>query len=278
MPKRDYREYRRKRLEKLGFLPFEADYYSQFAMKKPGMRRVVRFRARELDNARTAGIPRNLINNYIRASYRAKGYVDNKGELNPAAYNSVLFEELQKPSKERKSLFITPERFDLYRHLTQDIKFTPQEARQVAESIPPEEFDDRVAMYKTLRRAYYSHEESLYIISAQTPPDKQGNTKLQALDLKNEAWQRAMRERISWIKQQIKIGKARGLTETQALKNAKREIENWYRKDKTRTPFDEIEDISPKGKKKPDVDFKAAVAKRRILKQRKEKSPWKAWR
>lgn len=275
MAKRNYKQIRQKKLESLGFLTFEADYYSQFPIDSYGMRKVIRFRQRELDKVKHAGIPRNVIPNYIRASYQAKGYTDKEGNPRADLYNQILFEELQKPVKERKTLLIEPDRFDLYRHLRQDVKFTVQDARQVAEAIDPSDFDARMRMYKVLRKAYYSHDEALYIISAQTPPDKQGKTRLQDLDLKSDIWQRAMRERVAWVKEQVAIGKQRGLSIQQALKRVKKEIEEWYRKDKSRTPFDEIEDISPRGKPKPTVDFKVAVTKRRILKQKKEKAPWK---
>jgi hypothetical protein len=275
MTKKNYKELRKKNLIRLGFLEFEAEYYSQFPIDSYGMRKVIRFRQRELTNARKHGMARNIIPNYIRASYQAKGYTDKDGTPRADLYNQILFEELQKPVKERKTLFIEAERFDLYRHLRQDVKFTVQDARQVAEAIDPQDFDARMGMYKTLRKAYYSHDEALYIISAQTPPDKKGNTRLQDLDLTSDVWKRAMKERVAWVKQQVAIGKQRGLSIQQALKRVKKEIEEWYRKDKGRTPFDEIEDISPRGKPKPTVDFKAAVTKRRILKQKKEKMPWK---
>lgn len=275
MAKRNYRQIRQKKLEQLGFLQFEAEYYSQFPIDSYGMRKVIRFRQRELDKVKHAGIPRNVIPNYIRASYQAKGYTDKEGNPRADLYNTILFEELQKPVKERKTLLIEPDRFDLYRHLRQDVKFTVRDARQVAEAISPQDFDARMRMYKVLRKAYYSHDEALYIISAQTPPDKQGKTRLQELDLTSDVWKRAMQERVAWVKQQVAVGKARGLTIQQALKRVKKEIEEWYRKDKGRTPFDEIEDISPRGKTKPTVNFKVAVAKRRILKQKKEKMPWK---
>ena len=276
MAKRNYKELRKKHLIKSGFLEFEAEYYSQFPIDSYGMRKVIRFRQRELANASAQGMPKNIIPNYIRASYQAKGYTDKDGNPRADLYNTILFEELQKPVKERKTLLIEPDRFDLYRHLRQDVKFTVQDARQVAEAIPVADFDSRMRMYKILRKAYYSHNEALYIISAQTPPDKQGKSRLQDLDLKSDVWQQAMRERVAWAKQQVAIGKQRGLSIQQALKRVKKEIEEWYRKDKGRTPFDEIEDISPRGKNKPPVDFKVAVTKRRILKQKKEKMPWKA--
>lgn len=273
-------DYRKKKLTELGFIPFESDFYSHFPMKQAGMRRVVRYRTREIRKAREAGIKQ--IPSYIETSYKAKGYVDDKGKPSAEIYNSTLFEELEKPVRERKTLFIQPDKYELYKHVAVSKKFTVQESREIAEAIPRDKLTERMQQYRILRSAYYSHSEALYIISAQTPEDKHGRTRLQKLNLTQDVWQTAMKERINWINSRIRAGKALGKTRVEVLRAIKREIENWYNKDKTRTPFDEIEEMYPQSRPpRVSVDFKDVMKNTRIArakKQREEKAPWRVRR
>ncbi len=282
MAKKDYTEYRKQQLEKKGFLPFEAEFYSRFKLSMPGHKRVIRFREKEIANAMKAGIPKKDIPNYILASYRAKGYLDAKGKPSPDIYNSTLFEELEKPSKQRKSLFIQADRYKLYNRVVKNRKFSVSEARQFAEAIPPEKYAERVQQYRLLRRNYYSHFEALYIVSAQTAPDKNGKTRLQKLDLTQDVWQTAIKERVNWIRSRVRLGTAQGKTKEQVLRAIKKEIQDWYDKDKKRTPFDEIEEMYPQSRPpRVDVDVKQTLRNTRAArakKQREEKAPWRTRR
>lgn len=274
MAKRDYKQYRRMRLIQQGFLPFEADYYSRFPLKQPGMRRLARFRDKQIRQAREAGITPTEMPTYIQDSYRAKGYVSKQGKPDVEIYNSELFYELEKPSYQRKQLFIIPDRYPIFIKLAR-AKFNVEDAGRLTDSIPPEELNERMKMYRALRKAHYSSYEAAYIVTAQTPPDKKNKTRLQQLDLKQDAWQTAMKERDNWFQRIVKSFVDRGMTAQQAVRAAMKRIDDWYRKDKTRTPFDEIEDISPTGPPKPKIDFKDALKKRREIKQKKDKAPWR---
>ena len=270
MAKTDWQQYRKKVLESKGFLPFESQYYSQFLISQPGMRKIIRNRQRSINNAINAGIPRSKISSYILSSYQAKGFIEDN---RPSAemYNSALYRQLEKPYRERQSLFISPQRFSIYQQ-TRKIKFAPKESLAFAENIPPEQLQERMSMYKILRGVYYSPWEATFIVTA-TYKDKDGETQLQPLDLNSEVWQTAIKERINKIQISIKAGLSKGMTKQQAIKAVMKEIQDWYAKDEKRTPFDEIEDVSPKGKPKPEVDFYVALNNRR-KKQIKKKSPW----
>ncbi len=272
MARKDIREYRKKVLESKGFLPFESQYYSQFLISQPGMRRVIRNRQSSINKAINAGIPHSKIPSYILSSYQAKGFIeDNK----PSAemYNSALYRQLEKPYRERQSLFISPQRFSIYQQ-ARKIKFAPKESLAFAENIPPELINKRMQMYRILRQAHYSPTEATAITTA-TFKDKDGETQLQPLDINSEVWQKAIIERVNWFNKQVKLGITNGMKPKQAALAAAREIENWYNKDSDRTIWDEIEDISPHGKPKPEIDFYVALKNRRT-KQIKKKMPWLA--
>lgn len=273
MAKRDYIQHRKQRLIAQGFLPFEAEYYARFPLNQPGMRKIIRSRIKQVKQAREAGIASPVIPSYIQDSYKAKGYVDAKGKLDAEVYNSNLFDELEKPAKKRKQLFIIPSRYTVYRRLVQ-ARFAVQDAGNLADSIPPEVLPERMKMYKALRKAHYSPYEAIYIVTAQTPEDKHGKSRLQKLDLTQDVWQTAMKERDTWFKKTVKAFIDKGMPRDKAAIAAINEVDRWYRKDKQRTPFDEVEDISPSGPSKPTVDFKDALENRK-KKQRGEKMPWR---
>jgi len=272
MAKRDIRQYRQQKLETEGFLPFEAEYYSQFPLTHLGVRKIRRFRKTEIKRASRSGI--SDIPAYISASYRAKGFVNEKGRPQANLYSSAITSQLEKPYKDRQSVLIQPDRYNIFQQAVSE-RFPLKQALQLAESIPASEWNKRKQQYNQLIRSRYSPSEAIYIISAQTPPDKNGNRRLQTLDLEQDAWQKAMEERLAFFKQQVSLGIKKGMTQQKAISAAMREIDNWYKKDKDRKPFDEIEDISPSGPPKPEVDFADALKKRRA-KQIKEKMPWRA--
>lgn len=276
MAKRDYMQQRKQQLIKQGFLPFEAEYYARFPINQPGMQKIIRSRVKQIKQAREAGIASPAIPSYIQDSYKAKGYVDAKGKLDAEVYNSNLFDELEKPAKKRKQLFIIPSRYTVYRRLVK-ARFAVQDAGTLADSIPPEVLPERMKMYESLRKAHYSPYEAIYIVTAQTPEDKHGKTKLQKLDLTQDVWQTAMKERDTWFKRTVKAFVDKGMPSDKAARAAINEVDRWYRKNKQRTPFDEIEDISPTGPPKPTVDFKDALENRK-KKQREEKMPWREGR
>lgn len=272
MAKTDWRQYRKKVLESKGFLPFESQYYSQFLMSQSGMRKIICNRQREIIRIKDAGIPSSKIPQYIQSSYTAKGFIeDNK----PSAemYNSALYRQLELPYRQRKSLFISPERWGIYQQ-ARKIKFAPKESLAFAENIPPELINERMKMYKALRLAHYSPTEATIIVTA-TYVDKDKEKQLQPLDLNSEVWQKAIVERTTWFNKQVKLGVTHGMKPKQAALAAAKEIENWYKKDSDRTIWDEIEDISPHGKPKPEIDFYIALKNRRT-KQIKKKMPWLA--
>lgn len=271
MARKDWIPYRQEKLTSEGFLPFEAKYYSQFPLSQTGMRQIRYTRRREIFKATKAGIPSKQIPNYILSSYKAKDLLDEYGKPDAEMYNSALFRQLEKPLKQRESIFMQPDRFNIFKE-AKEARFTIKDSLNLALLIPKEEWDKRKEQYRQLIAARYAPYEALYIITA-TFKDKEGNKILQKLDLEQPAWQTAMQERQNYFIQEVRKGIQKGMSTRNAIRKFKREINDWYAKDKKRTPFDEIEDVSPTGPHKPLVDIQEARKNRRA-KQRATGAPF----
>lgn len=243
-------------LRKEGFLPEEAQFYSQWAISQLGMKKVRRFRQSEINQALKHGIPTTKIPDYLKESYTARGFMS-KGTIEPDKWNAEVFNELQKPLKNRQSVAIPADRFQFYLNARQR-KYSAGDSLRLVSRISPTEWSQRLKEYDTLRRAYFTHWEALKIVTTKTKADKAGKRELQSLDLNNPVWQAVIADRIEFHRQEIKRYMAKGLTRVQAEKLYNTERNNYYksRKGDTRddkTPWDALrEGYKIKSRKRTD--------------------------
>lgn len=272
--KRNWKSIRYRRLRVEGFLPEEAKFYSQRPISELGTRRLRSFRKREIKQALKAGLPKSTIPSYIRQSYIAKSLVtkDKKPDVNE--YSRWVIAQLEKPLKQRETLFIQPDRFDIFKE-AKGAKFTTDDSLKMATLIPKEQWDKRKEQYRQLIAARFSPYEALYIITA-TAINKEGKKILQKLDLTQPAWQTTIEDRQNYFIDKIRGFMQKGMNSRDAIRAFKRELNNWY-KNKKHTPFDGIKEVSPPGPRKPQVDIQEARKNRRA-KQKAKGMPFLAHR
>ena len=281
-----YLKQRQVTLQREGFLPQEAQYYSHYPISKPGLKSIRRFRASEIRNAIKKGVSRARIISYISDSYETKGYLDKGGKINPQAWYSRAFDEITKPIKERKSVLIEPEAYNDYRKAKQQFKFSIHDSLALSEAISSDKLPERMEQYRILRNAFFSHWEAFSIITAQTPSDKEGKIELQNLDLRNDYWQNAIQERINDARESIRKFMARGMNYPQAKQAYTREVELYYQNTKQtgdgrfqrgkETPWGWLREYY-KWKAKPTVDFVEGKGKRQ-QRMDKKKMPYRVSR
>ena len=274
MAKRNWKPIRYRRLKSEGFLPEEARFYAQLPISEEGIRKLRYFRKREIKKALKAGISKTTIPSYIRQSYIAKGLVTKNKEPDVNEYSRWVIAQLEKPRKQRETVFIQPDRFDIFKE-AKEAQFTIADSLKLATLIPKEQWDKRKGQYRQLIATRYSPYEAFYIITA-TSTNKEGKKVLQKLDLTQPVWQTAMEERQNYFIQEVRKGIQKGMTTRTAIQSFKQSIQNWY-KDKKHNPFDEIEEVSPSGPRKPQVDIQEARKNRRA-KQKAKGMPFLARR
>jgi len=258
-------------LEKEGFLPSEARFYAKWPISSPGVMQVRRHRKSVLAKADKYGIstPRARYA-YITDSYKARGYITKQKTLDVDRRNAELFAQLELPAKKRTPLVIAPDRYNQYQ-MAEARGLSPSNAFTLAAELTPEQWRDRMRQFGYLRKSYFTTQEIVGFLTARGP---RGN--LQKLNLNNAYWQLLIQERRNWYAAQYKLGKSWGWSHGKTIAHIKELINDYYRRDKRRTPWDWFREVY-KDLKKPQVDF-IEGKKRRQAKMRKKKMPYRVTR
>lgn len=268
----DYTQSRINKLLSEGFTIEEAEYLSSVPVDTPEMRKIRRYRKMQIREVRKAGIEDSAqIRNYIYESYRAQGWTDDNGRIQPDRWYSTVSDEVMKPYRDRKNYAIQPNLYNQYEIIKSDTKLSPLEVNKLIDMYPPDEWAKRANDYNYLIRNHYNPEEATKIVYAWTRDGR-----LQSLNLNNPAWQETIAERNNWWNDYIKNQISRGRTKEEAIRYAKIVIQDFIKSDKE-APWKNLDIISPTAPAKPKIDFVNAMEQRRLRlkKQREEKMPYR---
>jgi len=198
--------------------------------------------------------------------------------LQVGSWQSEVYEEIEKPARERGTVIIAPKHYSTYKRMKQ-LHFGSRDAFRMVSRIPPDEFEDRLKDYRQLRRNHFLHWEALKIVSTRALPDKEGKKKLQALDLTNPYWVECIRERENWYQDRLRDYRRKGYSMAKAHDLTMADIEKTYaqstgdsREDKTPWSFlREVYKVESKTKPEPG-EFDRLMA----ITLRNRKLPYKA--
>jgi len=151
---------------------------------------------------------------------------------------------------------------------------TAAQAKELGDKVPFDQWQERLAQFRKLRRNHFTPKEAMDAVTATAP--KGG---LQPLDLTNDYWQLHIQERKNWYNAQRKIAKKQGLTDIGAGIRIRRMMTDWEDKDTTiHDWFGDIYGKGMKGHKKMDEEEFAEAMQLRRERMTTEKQPYKSQR